>query len=402
MIRKWLRRCDYSPPAPAADICDRFCRRSYNDWAMRHLLLSVAALILLTPPVVEGRLQEKVKDRSEAALAALNAGAEHLQRGEIEPAVRELKRALALNPRSAPSHMLLGQAYLALRSVSLVAEAKAELQQALDLDPSLIWARFYLAKVYIDLGRLDRAQEELELGLKQKPGTAHFLSLLGEVNRKLGKPEIAIELNRQAVAADPTLTPAYYYIGLAFMDLKEEDEAIEALESSLKSPYVAPEMYLTLGSLYARKKRFAEGEELCRKAVALDPSRPEAHVNLAQLYNLRGASDQALAELSLALDGKSFPTSPYFQQLQADAFFERGRAYQAKGKTSDALRAYLTALELDPGGGRVHRQLAELYLRGGDYRRAYEHVMKADELGAPVEPSVRSEILERLGGSPRP
>ncbi|RPJ81940.1 MAG: tetratricopeptide repeat protein, partial [Acidobacteria bacterium] len=297
----------------------------------------------------------------------LQTGASHLQRGESEAAIRELKRALALDPRSAAAHLLLGQAYLGMRSVSLVAEAKAEFQQALDLDPTLLWAHFYLAKVYIDQGRYDRAKEELESGLQQRPNVPHFLSLLGETNRKMGHAEAAIELNQQALKADPNMTPAYYYIGLAYMDLKKEDEAIAALESSIASPHVAPEMYLTLGSLYARKKRYQEGEELCKKAVALDPSRPEAHVNLAQMYNIRGASDLALQELKLALDGKSFPTSPYYQQLQADAFFETGRAYQAKQKPTEALRAYRTALELNPGEARTHRQLAELYVRTGDY-----------------------------------
>jgi tetratricopeptide (TPR) repeat protein len=341
--------------------------------------------------------QESSAARETASRAQLKIGAEHLRHGEYEQAARELKKALALDPQSGAAHMLLGQAYLEQRSISLIAEAKAELQQALDIDPGLVWARFYLAKVYIDLGRLDRAEEELEQGLKERPNVAHFLSLLGEVNRKLGKPEAAIELNRKALQADPSLTPAYYYIGLAFMDLKKQDEAIAALENALKSPYVAPEMYLTLGSLYAGKKRYQEGEDLCKKAVALDPSRSEGHVNLAQLYNLRGASDQALHELSLALDGKNFPTSPYFQQLQADAFFERGRAYQAKRMTKEAVRAYLTVLELNPNEGRTHRQLAELYLWTGDYPRALRHMTMAEKLGTPVEASVRGEILQRMG-----
>jgi hypothetical protein len=37
--------------------------------------------------------------------------------------------------------MLLGQAYLAQGSIARIAEAKAELQQALDFAPDLLWAR---------------------------------------------------------------------------------------------------------------------------------------------------------------------------------------------------------------------------------------------------------------------
>jgi tetratricopeptide (TPR) repeat protein len=363
---------------------------------LQRVLIVLSGMLLLATTGLCGVQREAVQHRREAARVQLKVGADHLQRGEVEQAVRELKRALALDPLSAPGHMLLGQAYLAQRSISMVAEAKAELQQALDIDPGLLWARFYLAKVYLDLGQYDRARSELETGLEMRPNVPHFLSLLGEVQRKLGHPEISVKLNQKAVQADPTMTPAYYYMGLAYMDLKKEDEAIAALENSLRSPYVAPEMYLTLGSLYARRKRYQEGEELCKKAVALDPSRPEGHVNLAQLYNIKGASDLALQELKLGIDGKSFPSTPYYQQLQADAYFETGRAYQAKHMTPEAIRAYSTALQLNPNEGRVHRELAGLYLRSGDYAQAFQHVLVAEKLGAPVEPSLREEILQGM------
>lgn len=234
-----------------------------------------------------------------------------VQRGEVEQAVRRCKEAVALDPQSAAGHMLLGQAYLAQRAVTMVAEAKAEFQQALDLDPGLFWARFYLAKVYIDLGQYAKAKAELERGLAERPNVAHFLSLLGEVNRKLGHPEASIELNRKA--------------------------------------------------LYTKRKRYAEAEEVGKKAIALDPSRSEGYLHLAQLYNVQGLSDKALAALQSALpEGKTFSTSAYYQQLQADIFFERGRAYQAKGMTGQAIQAYSRSLEFDSSREETRRRLAAL------------------------------------------
>jgi tetratricopeptide (TPR) repeat protein len=295
------------------------------------------------------------------APAHLKSGSDHLQRGEVAQAIADLKAALAADPRYAAAHMLLGQAYLAQRSVAMVAEAKAELQQALNLDPDLLWARFYLAKIYIDLGRNDKAKDELERGLKQRPNVPHFLSLLGEVNRKLGKPEESIELNRRALAADPAMAPAHYYIALADLDLNKDDDAIHELETCLQSKYVAPEMYLSLSSLYARKQRSAEAEELCRKAIALDATRPEAYLSLAQLYNARAAGDQALAALRLALpDGASMPATAYYQQLQADVFFERGRAYEAKRMKPQAIEAYSRSLQLDPNRTAARSRIEKL------------------------------------------
>jgi tetratricopeptide (TPR) repeat protein len=153
-------------------------------------------------------------------------------------------------------------------------------------------------------------------------------------------------------------------------------------------------MYLALAPLYATRRRFAEAEELCRKAIALDPSRPEAYLNLARLYNAQHASDKALDALRKALpDGKEFPSSAFYQQLQADICVEQGAAYQTKGKAAQAIEAYTRALDFDPSRGGVHRQLAELYLRKGDPARAIEHANAAEKLGAPIEPALRGEIF---------
>jgi tetratricopeptide (TPR) repeat protein len=313
--------------------------------------------------------------------AQLGAAAEHLQQGKVEQTIHECKVVLAANPRSAPAHMLLALAYLAQRSTAMVAEAKAELQQALDLDPELLWARFYLARLYLDQGLTEKAQDQLERGLKQRPGLPHFLSLLGEVRRKLGDPGASLELNRKALEADPTMTPAHYFLALAYLDLKQEQAAIAELEKAINSPAVTPEMYNTLASLYLKKQQFAEAEDFCRKAIALDRSRPDAYLNLARVYNAQHASDKALEALRAALpEGKQFTVSEYYQGLQADIAVERGAAYTDKKMYALAIGEYARALNFDPHRAAVHRRLAELYLRNGDGARAALHSKEADEI----------------------
>jgi tetratricopeptide (TPR) repeat protein len=304
----------------------------------------------------------------------LTACAALLEKGLAQDAVNTCKKAVGMDPRSGAAHMLLGQAYLALRSVSMLAEAKAELQQALDLDPDLVWGRFYLAKIYLDTGRPDKAKAELEDALRVRPGTSHFLSLLGEAERKLGHPELAIEWHRKALAADPKMNTVHYYSALAYMDLKRDADAIRELEASLDSPYLAPELLLTLGSLYAKEKRYREAEALCRKAIALDPGRSEGYLDLAQLFNAQRMADKALDALRKSMPpGKTFPTSPYYQTLQADIHFEFGRAWAVKGVNREAIAAFLACLALDSGRTEAHRKLAELYRLQGDAAHAAEH-----------------------------
>jgi tetratricopeptide (TPR) repeat protein len=319
--------------------------------------------------------------RADQQGAQLSAAAEHLQQGKAEQTIRECKAVLATDPRSAPAHMLLGLAYVAQGSMDMIAEAKAELQQALDLDPELLLARFYLARLYFDQGLNEKAQEQLDRGLKQQPGLPNYLSLLGEVRRKLGDPRASLELNRKALEADANMTPAHYYLALAYLDLKQEQPAVTEFEKVIHSPYATPEMYTALASLYIRKQRFAEAEDLCRKALALDRSRPDAYLNLARIHNAQHASDKALEALRAALpEGKEFPASEYYQQLQADLAVERGAAYTAKKMYAQAIDEYTRALEFDPRRAVIHRRLAALYLQKGDSAGAALHTKEADKL----------------------
>lgn len=311
----------------------------------------------------------------------LGAAAQNLQQGKTDETISECKSVLAGDPRSAPAHMLLAMAYIAKKSTAMVADAKAEFQEALDIDPTLLWARFYLARLYVDQGLNDKAQEQLEIGLKQSPGLPHYLSLLGEVRRKLGDPEASLDLNRKALEADPTMIPAHYFLALAWLDLKQDQPAIAEFEKVIHTQYVTPDMYNSLAALYINKKQFAEAEDLCRKSIALDPSRPEAYLNLARVYNGQHQSDKALEALGKALPkGREFAVSEYYQGLQADLAVERGAAYSDKKMYPLAIEAYSSALDFDPRRTVIHRRLAELYLQKGDAVRAAQQTREADTL----------------------
>jgi tetratricopeptide (TPR) repeat protein len=283
------------------------------------------------------------------------------QKGPAEPAVAACKEAVIADPQSAAAHQLLGQAYLLLGRANMVAEAKAELQQALDLEPRLLWARFYLARVYLDIGRADKAKEELAQALHQRPGVAHFLSLMGEAERKQSHFEQALDWQRQALAADPQLNTAHYYAALAYLDLKRNDEAVAELEAAVTSAFLSPDILLTLGSQYVLRKRYREAEQLCRKAIALDPSRSESYLNLGQLFNAQRHGDRALEALRQALpEGKIFGSSPYYQKLQADVWFEMGRAWEIRKNPREARAAYQHCLHFDSARADARQRLEAL------------------------------------------
>src|SRR5215831_13886061 len=208
---------------------------------------------------------------------AFDRGAAHLQRGEKEQALKEMKKAVALDPQSAAAHQLLGQAYMLQGTYEMIGEAKSEFVQALALDPNLAWARLYL-----DQGLTQKAKEQLETALKIRPDVPHLLSLLGEAERKLGNIDRSIELNQKALAADPSFFVAHYYLGLAYADLKRQDDAIREFETAVKPGYPAAEIYVALGTAYMERGNVDRAADLFERAVAADPARAEGHLKLAQ------------------------------------------------------------------------------------------------------------------------
>jgi tetratricopeptide (TPR) repeat protein len=323
-----------------------------------------------------------IQERLDRARADLFSRAEH-----VNEDVRELKEVLALDPRSAEGHLLLGVAYSTLGSRDLKGEAIGEFRQALDLDPSLVPVRFYLAHLYLDLGRAARAREELEAALVQAPGNPEFLALLGEAERQMKNPRRAVEVTRQALQADDSFAPARYYLGLALLDLGQRDEAIKELERVVRSGSSVADAYIALGNAYVEAGRATEAVETLNQGLHVDPGRPELRIALARAYRSKGLLDKAEAQLALGMPKRAATpaSSDYpYQQVELDFYLERGLVRLQRGQLAAAAEAFKKVLDLEPDHGPANRGLAEVYLRQGLFAKALQHADRAAKAGFPL------------------
>lgn len=277
------------------------------------------------------------------------SGSVHHQQKDSASTIKELRKAVANDPQSAIAHQQLGEAYFAQGTYEMMGEAKSEFVQALAIDPSLIWSRFYLARIYIDLGFPQKAADQLNEALKNRPNTPHHNSLLGEAERQLGNPQKSVELNKLALQYDPAFFPARYYLALGYIDLKMESEAIKELDTAAQSNAPIPDIYLTLGSIHFQKGNLDSSIQYFRKAVSIAPARPEAHLKLGQVYNRQKKFDLALQALKLAFpDSQRVMNTAYYQKLQAEVFYEMGLIYREKKNLEEAEKAFAKARELYP------------------------------------------------------
>ena len=315
----------------------------------------------------------------------------------VDENIAELKAILAQDPQSAQAHMLLGIAYRTKGSPDLMGEAAGELRQAIQLDPSLAPARLYLAHLYLDLARPERAKAEMQTALEQLPGQPQFLALLGEAERQLGDAKGALDLTGKALEASPDFAEARYYQGLALYDLGRRDEAIQEFEQVLKAGGRRPEVYSSLGSAYLAAGRLDQAIASLTDAIKLDPSRPEPMIDLARAYRLKGEPSKAEAPLT-QVRSMVAPTavSGGDQRIQRDLYFEEGLLRLQLNQLEAAARSLRKVVDLDSSYGPGHRYLAEVYIRQGLYTKAQDQALRGEKLGSPLPADLQKTLDEKL------
>jgi tetratricopeptide (TPR) repeat protein len=102
-----------------------------------------------------------------------------------------------------------------------------------------------------------------------------------------------------------------------------------------------------------------------RRALELDASLPDAHLNLGRLLHERGETARAEGHYRQALAARPG---------DATAAFNLGVALQDLGRLRDAARAYETALGSEPGYADAHYNLAGIYEKLGEREAAFRHL----------------------------
>ena len=162
-------------------------------------------------------------------------------------AEHHLKRAIDLNPNSAPAHYTYGW-YLAL--TNKINEATDEMKRAIQIDPLDPICPGYLAWLYQWFGRYEEAITYAQDALRINPGYPMANYVLGMVYAELGRHEEAIDI------LERIYTPRSGYasgLGVAYALAEQQDKALEiATEMELQNmrwhTWGLAEIYSALGN----------------------------------------------------------------------------------------------------------------------------------------------------------
>ncbi|MGA2089930.1 MAG: hypothetical protein ABSH12_00520 [Endomicrobiales bacterium] len=132
-------------------------------------LLSVASMVSL----------EKIRTQGVAILGAATvvccASVSFVRSTVYADRISYWSASVAQRPRAAPAHLRMAEAW---SSVGSLTSARTEAQQALDLDPTLIAARFLRGNIELTTGEFEKAVADFEAVLRVHPLDADTLRLL--------------------------------------------------------------------------------------------------------------------------------------------------------------------------------------------------------------------------------
>ncbi len=169
--------------------------------------------------------------------------------GDLAAAERDLRQAVALDPRHARAWTLLAGVIQVHGAEELhdldyrLDEQQEALERALEIDPGLAGAHVRLARVLARRGDLERGRAAFERAAELEPG--HPLVLFGRSRQSTleGRYDEAAELERQAVASDPLSAIYRANLGRTLLAASRNEEALSELrraaELSAQPAYVA-------------------------------------------------------------------------------------------------------------------------------------------------------------------
>ncbi len=196
----------------------------------------------------------------------------------------------------------------------------------------------------------------------------------------------AADKYREATVLVPTNPNAYYRKGFAHFNLKENQNAIDALTIALTQGYKPLEIYrlrhyiyfqeknydaalididkglvlapndinfLTArGEIMMERKNYPEALAVFEKIIKAAPNSADVYYNMARLHYATGnATEQAAAAQAALIRGTRFP---------GDAFFLLGEANQKQRKVAEAIDAYQKSIKVKPDLYQTYRNLAEV------------------------------------------
>ncbi|MBK7673846.1 MAG: PEP-CTERM system TPR-repeat protein PrsT [Candidatus Accumulibacter sp.] len=326
-------------------------------------------------------------NRADLALIAA-----HLQRREIDAALKAIAALEKKQPDDPLTHNLRGTALLGKRDI---AGARKSFEKALALNAAYFPAAVNLANLDLVEKKPEEARKRFEAVLVKDPKNVQALLALAELRAKAGgTTEEVAALIGKAVTASPTdPAPRLRLIGL-YLSKNETKSALAAGQEALAALPERPEILDAAGRAQQAAGDLNQALATYGKLVAIKPDSPLPYLRMAEIEVAAKNKEAALQNLQKALKVKpdSLDAQRGIMMLELDAgrtkealdvardvqrqrpkeaigYVFEGDAHASKKAWGDAAAAYRAGLK-EVGGAELAAKLHSALLAGGNNAEA--------------------------------
>lgn len=299
----------------------------------------IEGLELTLSPSEAARLREG-KSVSPLAYEYYLRGIDLYSASDFPMAIRMLEKSTELAPDYALSWANLGKSYTANASFQFgggeqYQKAQKAFERALALDFDQIDARIYMANMFTDTGRVEKAVPLLREALKTNPNHAEIHWELGYAYRFAGMLVESVRESEEARRLDPgvklgsSTLNGYLYLG-------QYDRFMASLPPSNDLALVA--FYRGFGEYY--RKNWNEAAKHFDRALELDRSLFQARIGEALSLGIRHQEPQGLAilrDVEKKIDQRGVG--------DPEATYKIAQAYAVLGDRASALRVLKRSID---------------------------------------------------------
>ena len=316
----------------------------------------------------------------EEQLTRLHIVSRLLQEGRRAEAVAAARVLIAMAPRLAEAHRLLG---VALGETGELAGAEAAYRTALALDPQMARAATGLSEVLLTTERGSEAVGVMTPFVNDQTSNLSLLTYYGLALQAAGRGQEAVEVLTRATRAAPNSAVADHNLAGALVEVQNFAEGEAVARRARARGLDAPELWMNWARAVTGQGRLAEGEALYAEAIKRRPTFDKAVAELGHAVWMRSGDRAETLAVFDQVFARTGPTPELLMQKAAllDTMGDKAAAY-------DTLQEAL-AIKDDAA---IHLPAAQLIVYWNP-ERALFHAQRALET-QPDDPSHRAALCQ--------
>ena len=368
----------------------------------------VAASLMATPLLIA---QEQDRAQMRLNAMALEQKGQNAEAEEIWGAIAKA------DPRDAEALAHLG--LLEARQEHYVT-AIDDYRRAAAINANLPGLQMNLGLALFKVGQFPNAIKAFTTEIKRRPGDLRLTILLGMAHFGMKDYLVAIPYLQRATERDPQNLTLRMTLAQSCLWSKQYKCVVKVQQQIRALKAESAPIDILAGEALDQMEQTAAALAELRAAVNANPKEPNVHFGLGYLLWTQGKWEEAANEFDLELQND--PQHLQARIYLADSWVERndfakalpelenleardksnplvhrdlGIIYANAGKSDDAVRELMLAMDADPGDAELHLQAAKLYRSLGRADQANAETDTAKRLPPPHHPSLQ-EMLDSI------